>query len=319
VAGTGSRIGGRALDLLVVGVLAGLVLAFFGSSDRPWAGLLLVALTLWAYETVTVACFGATLGLHVVGLRVVSLDAVGKPSWATAARRAAVDAGLAIAILIGWVVWLVSVAGDPLGRGIPDRNAATMVVPQRTRLPIATSDLPGYADGARRPRVGPLGRIGDADVRVRARLRRFDRRPVLALLVAALVLAAPLIDITLLRFTLATLAWLVVFTVDEARLLARFGGTAGHRIAGLVVLDRRTGLPPGMARSVTRALALGVQLYAPPGWLLLLFVSLPMMRWAESGRGFHDVLAGTVVVADPGLDPEAQRQRAMAVRLGRAG
>jgi uncharacterized RDD family membrane protein YckC len=318
VATTGSRVGGRLIDVLVVGVLAGVVLGLFGQSGRPWASLLLVAATLWLYETVTVAWLGATPGLRIVGLRVVSLDAVGKPSWATAARRAAVDAGLAAAIVVGWVVWLVSVAGDPLGRGIPDRNAATMVVPQHARLPIATSDLPGYADGARPPRVGALGRVGDADVRVRARLRRFDRRPGLALLVGLLVLASPLIDATFLRFALATLVWLVVFTADEARLLARFGANAGHRIAGLVVLDRRTGLPPGVGRSVTRALALGLQLYVPLGWPCL-WVSLPLMRWSSTGRGLHDLVAGTIVVADPALEPEAQRQRAMAVRLGRAG
>lgn len=316
VADTGARIGGRLLDLLVVGVLAGIVLALFGSSDRPWGALLLAAAALWGYETVAVACTGATLGLHIVGLRVVTLDAVGRPSWAAAARRAAVDAGLAAAIVVGWVVWLVSVAGDPLGRGIPDRNASTMVVPRGALLPITTTDLPGYADGARRPRISPLGRVGDADVRVRARLRRFEQRPLLALLVAVLVLTAPLIQSTLARFALATTIWLVVFTIDEAQLLARFGATPGHRIAGLLVLDRRTGLPPSLARSVTRSLAFGLQVYA---LFPLALLSLALMRWSSTGRGLHDLVAGTIVVADPALDPEAQRQRAMAVRLGRAG
>lgn len=331
VAGAGPRIGGRLLDLFAIAVLAVIVLAVLGDSDRPWAGLLLVALTLWVYETVTVAVFGATPGQSIVGLRVVPLDAVGKPSWGAAARRAAVDAGLAAAVVVGWVVWFVSVVADPLNRGIPDRNAATMVVPKAARLPINTADLPGYADGARRPRIVALGRVGDADVRVRARLRRFEHRPLLALFVGVLVLAAPLIDLTRLRFSLATLAWLVVFTVDETRLVARCGATPGHTIAGLVVLDRRSGQPPGPGRSFVRALTLGLLLYPPvlwPSrrlslallvvWLLSLALSLVLMRFTSTGRGIHDLVAGTVVVADPRLDPEAQRQRAMAMRLGRA-
>ena len=35
-----------------------------------------------------------------------------------------------------------------------------------------------------------------------------------------------------------------------------------------------------------------------------------------TGRGLHDVAGGTVVVADPNLDPEQQRQRAMSLRFG---
>jgi len=295
-----------------------LVLLVFGDDDRPWAGLALVATTLWAYETVSVALSGTTLGKKAVGLRVVPLDATAKPTWGQASRRAAVDAGLAAAAVVGWIVWAVSALGDPLGRGIADRNAATMVVPAAARLPVTTHDLPGYADGARPPRLTTLGRVGDADVRVRARLRRLDQLPVLSLVLGAVVLTSTLIHATLLRVALATTVWLVLFVVDESARIARHGATAGHRLAGLVVLDRRRGTPPGMGRSVARATALGLTLYVPVLWPLLV-VTLALMRWSSTGRGLHDRVAGTIVVGDPTLAPERQRQRAMAVRLGRAG
>lgn len=43
------------------------------------------------------------------------------------------------------------------------------------------------------------------------------------------------------------------------------------------------------------------------------------MRFGADGRGLHDLAGGTVVVSDPSLDPETQRQRAMRMRLGLAG
>ena len=52
---------------------------------------------------------------------------------------------------------------------------------------------------------------------------------------------------------------------------------------------------------------------------LVLAISLLMMRYSDSGRGLHDLAGGTVVVSDPKLDPETQRQKAMRMRLGRAG
>ena len=93
--------------------------------------------------------------------------------------------------VIGWAVWLTSLT-DTLGRGVADRAAATMVVPRGTTRPITSRDLPGYADGARPPRLSHLGRVGDLDVRARARLRRLADAPLLALAVGLLALAAAL-------------------------------------------------------------------------------------------------------------------------------
>ena len=61
---------------------------------------------------------------------------------------------------------------------------------------------------------------------------------------------------------------------------------------------------------------LGFSLYVPiAGWLALA-VSLLMIRVNSEGLSLHDLAGGTVVVADPTLDPETQRQRAMQMRIG---
>ena len=41
-----------------------------------------------------------------------------------------------------------------------------------------------------------------------------------------------------------------------------------------------------------------------------------MIRVNSEGLSLHDLAGGTVVVADPTLDPETQRQRAMQMRIG---
>ena len=110
-------------------------------------------------------------------------------------------------------------------------------------------------------------------------------------------------------------AWLVAFVIDETRLVHRTGATAGHRQAGLVIRSTRTGRPPSLGRSFWRALVLGLTLYVPLLWPVLA-ISLLRMKYAGAGRGLHDVAGGTVVVADPHLDPEEQRQMGMSLRLG---
>jgi len=85
-----------------------------------------------------------------------------------------------------------------------------------------------------------------------------------------------------------------------------------------VIISRTTGAPPSRGRSFARALVLGLLLYVPLLWPILT-VSMLMMRHNDTGRGLHDLAGGTLVVADPTLDPETQRQRAMRMRLGRAG
>lgn len=309
------RLGARLIDLVVGVVLVTLAWLLVGDGERPFAALAIAWAVLAIYDAALVVWFGGTLGKLATGLRVVSIDEVGHPALAPAARRAAVTAAFIVLPVVGWLVWLSSTLTDTLGRGIADRAGRTMVVPKATLLPIASRDLAGYADGARPPRLSPLGRVGDLDVRTRARLRRLVDAPVLAVAIGLLALAASLPVSTAVLVLGSSAAWVVVFVVDETRRVHRTGATAGHRFAGLVIADRRTGTPPGWGRSLARAVVLGFTLYVPLFWPLLL-VSLLMMRLGSTGRGLHDLAGGTLVVADPELDPEVQRQRAMRVRLG---
>ncbi|MCU1357876.1 MAG: hypothetical protein JWM89_3294 [Acidimicrobiales bacterium] len=354
VAPLGPRVGARIIDLILAGVAIGIVLSVVRLHDRPIAGLAIALVIMFVYEALTVAAFGTTPGKRAVELRVIALDSTDRPTLAHAARRAAADVAVTATTVVGAigslallvaplgdgsaastiarmtaaaVVLIASISGpaqifdDPLRRGPADRAAGTMVVPDGVTLPIRTRDLPGYTDGAHRPRFTTLGRVADTDVRVRARLRRLSDSPALAALAGILALVAAVVTgsgSTLLLLAVATAVWVAAFSVDEARRLHRRAATAGHVLAGLVVVDRRTGEAPGPGRAAARAISLGLLLYVPLLWPLL-GISVVMMRFSDTGRGLHDRLGRTIVVADPRMDPEAQRQRTIAVRLGRAG
>jgi uncharacterized RDD family membrane protein YckC len=318
VASKGLRVAARTLDLIAEGVLVVVTWWLFGELARVYTNLFLAFLAIWAYEALTTLALGATPGKRLVGLRVASLDTVGRPTLAAAVRRGAMAGALLALPIVGWGAWLVSVLADALGRGFPDRAGDTMVVPDRFARTVATRDLPGYVDGVRPPRLTPVGRVGDLDVRARARLRRLSESRLLAVAIGMLALAVSLPYATTTWILASSAAWIVVFVAHETWLVHGTGCTPGHRLAGLVIVDRRTGRPPGTVRSFLRALVLGLTLYVPPLWLLL-GASLLMMRLSDSGRGLHDLAGGTVVVADARLDPETQRQRAMRLRLGRVG
>jgi hypothetical protein len=103
-------------------------------------------------------------------------------------------------------------------------------------------------------------------------------------------------------------ATLAIFGVSTAVLVATLGTTIGHRLVGVQVVrlgdlttvlaaatsaPGRTGPPaPGAVPS----------LLPPPGLLLgltrtvLVCLVIPAVVWDSSGRGLHDVAAGTVVV-----------------------
>jgi uncharacterized RDD family membrane protein YckC len=313
----GARIGARLIDLLLAGIGSWALLQVVGDSDKPFTGLFLVFLVLFAYETVAVATTGSTPGHAACGMRVVELDREGAPGWSTAATRGAVSAALISVPVIGWGLWLVAALGDPLRRGFEDRAAGTMAVPQRAATPIWTSHLPGYVDAVRRPRLTTLGRVADHDLRGRARLRRLDHRPVLAAAVGLLALAAALPFATWVLVVATGAAWIVVFVVDETRTIARDGATPGHQLAALVVRDRATGGRPSTGRALARAIVLGLTLYVPLLWPLLA-ISVLRMRYSPTGAALHDLAGRTIVVHDPSLSPEQQRQVAMQLRLGRA-
>ncbi len=313
------RFAARSIDASIEAV--GVILVWFAIGDvhKLFTDLFLAAVAICAYETVSCLWLGATPAMRLLGVRVVELDTSGRPSAAVGLRRGLMVAVLTVMPVIGWGLWVVSMFGDALGRGFPDRVSNSMVVPDAFTGSVATRDLAGFADGARPPRLTPYGRVGDLDVRFRARLRRISDSRLLAGAIGLLALAATIPPFATGKIILLSSAvWIVIFVAHETWLVHRTGATPGHRMAGLVIISRRTGAPPSVGRSFARALVLGLLVYVPPMWLFLT-ISMLMMRHNATGRGLHDFAGGTLVVADPTLDPETQRQRAMRMRLGRAG
>lgn len=331
------RSGARSIDLLIEAAVGLAIASVFSLSDRPLAAVAVAWCVATTYEAAAIVMFGSTVGKATRRLRVIALDNASDrvPVDQALPRAAAATAGFfgpvacfvaattnaAPAVVPLGILWaaatIASTSFDPLGRGPADRVASTIVVPTDVDPPIRSRDLAGYADAVRPPRTGPWGRVGDLDVRGRARLRRLNDAPPLVAVVVLLVLASAVPVARGLLLAGTGLLWLVAFVVDETRRVSG-AGTYGHRLAGLVVLDRSSGCRPGRGRSFVRALALGLMLYVPIFWPLL-GVSMIMIRADGEGRGLHDRIAGTVVVADPALDPETQRRMAMRVRLGRVG
>ncbi|WP_298228361.1 RDD family protein [Gryllotalpicola sp.] len=74
---------------------------------------------------------------------------------------------------------------------------------------------------------------------------------------------------------------LVVFTVLQILGILTIGGSIGHRLLGLRVAAL-PGTPPRWWRPVVRS--------------LLLAVVVPALVWDSDQRGFHDKVAGTVLI-----------------------
>jgi len=310
----GTRLGARAIDALFELVLAVIVIAI-GPSDRPAATWFLVLVALTAYETLFTYWFSGTPGKRWLRLRTVELDRPGRPSLNACFQRGLVTAAFLALVAIGWLLLLCSVFMSPLRRGFDDRAARTIVVWNDVELPVRTELLPGFADAEQRPRMIPLGRVGDLEARRRARTRRLSGAPLLVAAMALLIGALYIPASTPVLLLITSAVWLVVFVIDETRLVHRAGATAGHRQAGLVIRSTATGGPPSLGRSFWRAVVLAFTLYVPLLWPVL-SISLLRMKYSDAGRGLHDVAGGTVVVADPNLDPEEQRQRATSLRSG---
>ena len=303
------------LDLFLQAIVVLIAWAVFGETERPIAALTIAWAAITIYEFLCTVWFGGTPGKSVAGTKLVALDVSGRVPLPTALRRAATVGALTALPVVGWLIWIVSTFTDALGRGVADRAARTMVVPDHLSAVITASALPGYADSARPPRMSAFGRVGDLDVRIRARLRRLNDAPALAVAIGLLALVASLPFTTATQLVMSSGAWIVVFVVDETRRISRTGRTAGHELAGLVVVDSHTGQRPGTGRSFARALVLGLTSYVPVIWPIL-GISMIMVRWNDQGRALHDLAGRTVVVADLTLDPETQRQRAMRMRIG---
>ncbi len=304
------------IDALVEIVLAVIVIALAPERRLPAALFAIVAL-ITAYETLWTAAAGGTPGKLMLGLRVAQLDSDGKPSARAAFGRSFGVAVGSTFIIVGWIIGLVSTLMSPLRRGFQDRLGHTIVVHRDAHVPITTASLPGYADAEITPRMAPLGRVATLEERRRARARRLGDAPVLVVAIIVLAGAAGLPVTKLSIIIITSILWVVLFVIDETFRVARWGATAGHRQAGLVVRDLRTGEPPALGRSCARALVVGLLLYVPVLWPITA-ISVLVMLTSDSGRGLHDLAGRTIVVANPHLDPEEQRQKSMSLRLGKA-
>lgn len=99
-------------------------------------------------------------------------------------------------------------------------------------------------------------------------------------------------------------ATLGIFALSTTVLVGLLGHTIGHRVAGLRVVRLVDVVPPAPTRRGGGAVTADVDpaAVAPPGLVpalartVLLCLVLPAVVWDGSGRGLHDVAAGTVVV-----------------------
>jgi uncharacterized RDD family membrane protein YckC len=85
-------------------------------------------------------------------------------------------------------------------------------------------------------------------------------------------------------------------TLYEVAFVAWRGQTPGKMLTGIRVVDARTGERVGVVRAAVRLLPLATTLIPLLGY----FVAAIAYGWAfldEQGRGWHDRLAGTMVVA----------------------
>lgn len=94
---------------------------------------------------------------------------------------------------------------------------------------------------------------------------------------AAAVIAAAFFDYD-------SLAILLIFATIQIVFVPTIGGSPGHRVLGMRVVALRGGWV-GMWRPIVRA--------------VLLTLVIPAVVWDSDQRGFHDKLAGTVLIRNP--------------------
>ncbi|HEV7723238.1 MAG TPA: RDD family protein [Iamia sp.] len=309
----GRRLWARAIDV-ALSLLILFIIGIFVPAPRLVAYLLLGVGALTAFEALFVIQLGATPGKLATGLRVAELD---RPrvdqttAWtrglvATIGSLSLILAGPAVLVMVdsvaGFAVgglalaiaggYVLSIVTFPSHRGVADRIAGTIVVPFEAPAVVTRADVDAEDD---RPRVvtawGPVAAI---ESRRRARAARLDDSPLLVVALVA-VTAAWTFDVMAVAIALAVL-FAVLLVIDEAARIGRDGGTAGHRREGLAVLDEATGEAPGRGPALARAVTLAVFWLFPP-----LLVALAIwVQLSPTGRGPHDLVAGTVVVEVPG-------------------
>jgi uncharacterized RDD family membrane protein YckC len=131
---------------------------------------------------------------------------------------------------------------------------------------IPPSTYPGERLGLPEEGVGSIGRLGR---RVVALLVDWAIANVIALL------AGPYAS------TAQSWATLGIFALMQVIFIPTVGGSIGHRLLGMRVVPIRGGWV-GLWRPVLRT--------------LLLVVVIPALVWDSDQRGFHDKVAGTVLI-----------------------
>ncbi|APY88069.1 RDD family protein [Streptomyces alfalfae] len=142
LADSGKRVLARIIDMILVGIVVGLLSWAFGTSEydidpdevnsgRSFGQSLLAAVLYIAYDTFMISRTGQTLGKKWLGMRVANLNDGATPSMQTALARAAVlwlpfafcCACIWTAICGGW-----SFFDKPYKQGLHDKAAKTVVV-----------------------------------------------------------------------------------------------------------------------------------------------------------------------------------------------
>ncbi|QQC89521.1 RDD family protein [Streptomyces alfalfae] len=142
LADSGKRVFARIIDMILVGIVVGLLSWAFGTSEydidpdevnsgRSFGQSLLAAVLYIAYDTFMISRTGQTLGKKWLGMRVANLNDGATPSMQTALARAAVlwlpfafcCACIWTAICGGW-----SFFDKPYKQGLHDKAAKTVVV-----------------------------------------------------------------------------------------------------------------------------------------------------------------------------------------------
>ncbi|MCU1361805.1 MAG: hypothetical protein JWN99_3094 [Ilumatobacteraceae bacterium] len=138
LAGIGRRVGGFAIDQVLVLVPVAIGVAAFGfrsGDDVSTTGVLVlngaVAVSRLIYETLLVGFFGRTVGKIATGTRVVRQTDGGRIGWFAAVQRALVPVLFSgvprFAIFYDAFVYMFAFLG-PLRQGLHDRVAGTLVV-----------------------------------------------------------------------------------------------------------------------------------------------------------------------------------------------
>jgi uncharacterized RDD family membrane protein YckC len=119
IASTGRRLGAYLVDGVIANLLAGIP-AFFGAGYSADSRGFAVYAAFLLEVFVLISAVGQTVGMRLVGIRVIRVADLGRPRWYWVAVRT-----ILLGLLVPAFVW------DRDQRGLHDRAAGTAVVSER--------------------------------------------------------------------------------------------------------------------------------------------------------------------------------------------